>query len=155
MRRSDDPVEDGAPRSDDPFYAPTTRFRGSANPATPAEIALYWRRFFRVEHATLVFDWTRATWESEPLGSEPDGHERCIALPSEDRDVTLVRIHATEDGPHANMVTRDGSRCRHIEGNYLLRLRRVQGAWRICHDTISRPEAICPSCPAVTGCPPR
>ncbi len=138
-----------------PFYAPLTRFRGSANPATPAEVARYWPRFFYNEHATLVFDWTRATWQSEPFGSQPDSHSACNLLSGGDPDVTLVRIRVAEDGPHASMPTRDGSRCRHIVGNYLLRLRRVQGAWRICHDTLSRAEAICPSCPAVSGCSQR
>jgi eukaryotic-like serine/threonine-protein kinase len=136
----------------EPFYAPLTRFRGSANAATPPDIERYWQNFFRRDNGSLRFDWSRSSVASEVLGSQDAGHSACRLVAGDDQTVTLVRVHMTEDAPHPNMPTTDGSRCRHIEGNYLLRLRRANGAWRICHDTISQCEAICPSCPAVDVC---
>ena len=42
--------------------------------------------------------------------------------------------------------------CDRLEERYLLRLRRVEGGYRICHEIWSICEGVCASCPAARAC---
>ena len=145
LRRWDSAVrlQPGAPGLDR-FYAPRVRWNGQSTDVTGIGTQL--------EHTiasggTNSFDWTRSTWEREPLTSS-DVPTTCSAFPGATGDV--VKVRAWNDEYRSDRHPSIG--CAHLEGRYLLRLRRTPAGLRICHETWSMAEGICASCPTASAC---
>jgi hypothetical protein len=135
------------------FYSEPTRLRGSGNTLrTHAGVDAYWRNVFR---GTIRFNWSTAQTVEETLDPTRTSHAACALMSGAEPGVTLVRVDAVEDNPQNGIETNDGRRCSHIQGKYLLRLRRASGGYQICHDSWSLDEAVCPSCPSAKDCAPQ
>jgi hypothetical protein len=129
------------------FYIDRPRFRGAGDNASPGVAQVYWTRFFGTG-GTLRFDWERSTWNAEAPDQEAEAARTCDRIPDAEGPVVKVRAWAREYTP--NRVPEVG--CPTLEGVYLIRLRRVRGALRICYETWSTREGLCASCPTARAC---
>ncbi len=134
----------------DEFYPARSRFRSAGGLAAPEDI----RRYFE-SHAnqggTFAIDLARSDWVSEPLDS-PDANRVCAQVPGAQGNILKVRAWATEVALNRGGWSGGEVPCDRLEGRYLLRLRRVEGGYRICHETWSLCEGVCASCPAARAC---
>ncbi len=150
-----DAITRGQPPNLAPFYAESVRFRGSRSALRQTPwIERYWTDLYR-QGASIQLDVSGAVQGEERLDATRDSHQACVRVSGDTSTVTLVRIRATENNPASDIENRDGSRCTSVRGVYLVRLRRAGGAWRICHETWSLEEGVCPSCPQARDCPSR
>lgn len=134
------------------LYAPAVRFRGSGSGPGAEHIADYWSSLFLRNGGTFRVDASHARWRAETLDRGRREHQGCAAAPDAETAVYLVRVPAEETDPTRATRARDELPCATVRGTYLLRFQRVGGGLRICHDTWSLDEAVCPSCPAARVC---
>lgn len=134
------------------LYAPTVRFRGSGNGVGAQHIADYWSSLFLRNGGVFLIDTSHTRWRAETLDPGRREHQGCAAAPDAVATVYLVRVPAVETDPTRATRAGDALPCATVRGTYLLRFQRVGGALRICHDTWSLDEAVCPSCPAARVC---
>ena len=128
------------------FYAPRVRWNGQT--LDDADIAAMLDRAVAAG-GTNEFDWSRSTWEREPVGG-PDVAATCQSFAGAAGDVVKVRAWAEEFRPDRH----PSIGCPRLSGRYLLRLRRTPAGLRICHESWSLAEGICASCPTAPACRP-
>ena len=145
LRRWDSAVrlQPGAPGLDR-FYASRVRWNGQTTDV--ADIGTQLERTIATG-GTNSFDWSRSTWERERLTSG-DVPTTCSSFPGATGEV--VKVRAWNDEYRSDRHPSIG--CAHLEGRYLLRLRRTPAGLRICHETWSMAEGICASCPTAPAC---
>jgi serine/threonine protein kinase len=129
------------------FYAPRVSWNSSASIASAADVGRYVTENLRAG-GHLRVDLGRSTWITERPESR-DVAAACRELPGATGDVVKVRAQADELRPGRIPAIP----CPRLQGVYLLRLRRAGGALRICHESWSRDEGICASCPTSAVCP--
>jgi hypothetical protein len=134
----------------DAFYAASVQFRGSGRSSTPAAIANYFSSS-AAQGMTFSIDWERSGYVLENA-SATEVPRACSALLGASGPVIKVRARATENSPER--ATNSGGQvpCPRLEGVYLLRVRNVEGTFRICHETWSLREGVCVSCPQASAC---
>jgi hypothetical protein len=129
------------------YYADPAQFRANSGLASPPAIQRYWSNLFATG-GSFVIDWERSTWQEEPADLNAGVSAACINLVGATGRVLKVRAWATEVRPDRS----SDIGCPRLEGVYLLRLRHVGGALKICHETWSLREGICASCPTAQAC---
>ncbi len=135
------------------YYAPQTRFRGSGEMLrTPQGVDGYWRVFFHGYRASIGFDWSTLRIEQEALDASRSVHGACAMLPAVDGTVWLARVQGREYDPQTGLLDVDGRACMNVQGTYLVRLRQTATGFKICHESWSLAEAVCPSCPRAREC---
>lgn len=136
-----------------PYYTERAQFRGSGGLTNTSAIEVYFSNIAR-QGGTFDIDWSHSEWVSEPLTS-PDASLACTHLPHAEGDILKVRAWAREYAPQRMGTSSGQVPCSWLVGRYLLRLRRVSGELRICHETWALREGVCASCPTAPACPPR
>ena len=134
----------------DAYYLPGTQFRRLAGRVGATPIRNYYAEALR-QGATFHIDLARSEWVLE-AESSPDAAPACVGLAGAEGDIVKVRAWAREYSPLRVANSSGEVPCPWIVGRYLLRLRRVDGAYRICHETWSLREGVCASCPAARAC---
>jgi hypothetical protein len=136
-----------------PFYLFESQFRRIAPRARAAQVRAYYADLLRQE-ATFQIDFDHSEWVTEPESS-PDASPLCRGVEGAEGDIVKVRAWAREHSPLRALNSSGEVPCPWIIGRYLLRLRRVAGELRICHETWSLREGVCASCPGARSCAPR
>jgi serine/threonine protein kinase len=131
----------------DPFYANSVQIHGSNALATPTSIRALWRAVFAAG-ATLSFDWDRTRFREREPALSASVPAACINVPGATGRVLEVRAWAREHRPDRSADIG----CQDLEGIYLLRLRKIGDALKICHETWSLQHGICASCPTAPVC---
>jgi len=130
------------------FYAEIVQFHGSNGLASRENIRAYWRQLMTTPGTELEFDWSRSRYRER----NPELSERvpasCINAVGATGKIFDVRAQAREVRVDRN----PDIGCQELRGVYLIRLRRIRGALRICHETWSLPDGICASCPTARVC---
>ncbi len=134
----------------EPFYFEQTQFRRLAALSGAPAIERYFRDAAR-QGSTFDLDWAHSEWLIEPITS-PDVTAACSRAVGAEGDIVKVRAWAREYSPERLVNSGGDVPCPWIVGRYLLRLRRVAGELRICHETWSLREGVCASCPAARSC---
>jgi len=129
------------------FYAEATRFRASGGLAPITGIQRYWTDLFD-KGGTFGIDWGRSRYGIEPADLSAGTSPACVNLAGASGPVIKVRAWATEQVYERS----PDIGCPRLEGVYLLRVRRVPGGFRICHETWSLREGVCASCPTARVC---
>ena len=136
----------------DAYYLTSVRFRRLADRIGASSVRSYFEESLR-QGATFRVDLARSEWVFESESSR-DAAPTCVGLPGAEGDIVKVRAWASEFSPLRVANSGGEVPCPWIIGRYLLRLRRVDGAYRICHETWSLREGVCASCPAASACGP-
>jgi hypothetical protein len=130
------------------FYADIVQFHGSNGLASRENIRTYWRKLMTTPGNALAFDWSRSRYRER----NPELSERvpaaCINAVGATGKVYEVRAQARE----VRVDRHPDIGCQELRGVYLIRLRRIGGALRICHETWSLADGICASCPTARVC---
>ncbi len=130
-----------------PFYAELVQFHGSNGLATPTNIRTHWRSVFG-GGGQLEFDWDRSRFRERNPELSEGAPAACINAPGGTGKVYEVRAQARE----LRVDRHPDIGCPELRGIYLLRVRRIAGALRICHETWSLRDGICASCPSARVC---
>lgn len=128
------------------FYAPRVRWNSSSVIDTAEGIAQKVTENLAAG-GTFSVDLARSTFTPERPES-PDVAAPCRELADAVGEVIKVRARVTEVNPTRTSAIG----CARLEGVYLVRVRRAAGALRICHESWSRDEGICASCPTASVC---
>jgi serine/threonine protein kinase len=130
------------------FYAEIVQFHGSNVLGSREHIRTYWRQLMTTPGTELEFDWSRSRYRER----NPELSERvpasCINAVGATGKIFDVRAQAREVRVDRN----PDIGCQELRGVYLIRLRRIAGELRICHETWSLPDGICASCPTARVC---
>jgi len=139
----------------EPLYSGFVRFRGSGSGVSATHIADYWTALLQRNQGSMTVDVASARWQTETLDTNRREHQGCAAMIDNDLTVYLVRLQAAELDPERPRRAGRELPCAEVRGVYLLRWRREAGVLRICHDTWSLAEGVCPSCPQAPACQTR
>jgi hypothetical protein len=131
----------------EPFYADAVQFHGSNGLASPSAIRSHWRSVFG-NGGLLEFDWARSRVRERNPELSDGAPAACINAAGASGKIFDVRAQAREvrNDRHPDIG------CAELRGVYLLRLRRIGTELKICHETWSLREGICPSCPTARVC---
>lgn len=131
----------------EPFYAEAVQFHGSNGLASPAAIRMHWRAVFG-GGGELEFDWARSRYRERNPELSEGVPAACINAPGATGKIFDVRAQARE----LRVDRHPDIGCPELRGVYLLRLRRINGDLKICHETWSLRDGICSSCPTARVC---
>lgn len=131
----------------DEYYAPGVSFQSMARPQRAPFIEGRWRE--RIGAGRFVVDVERSTAYADDGRSAPAA---CADVPDASPGVYVLRLAAVEEGLPLGTRASQHESCFRVAGPYLLRVRMVRGAPRICHETWHRDEALCASCPTAWAC---
>lgn len=142
-----DVIESRGRGDSSPYYVDHVQFHGSNGLSAPAAIRRYWSELFSRSSNTLRFDWAR-TRVREREANLTEVPAACINVAGARGAVYEVRAQATEY--RADRHPDIG--CAELSGVYLMRLRRIDRGYKICHESWSLREGICSSCPTARVC---
>ncbi len=130
------------------YYAEIVQFHGSNGLASRENIRTYWRTLMGTAGSELDFDWSRTRFRER----NPELSERmpaaCINAVGASGKIYDVRAWARE----VRVDRHPDIGCPELRGVYLIRLRRIGGELKICHETWSLNDGICASCPSARVC---
>lgn len=131
----------------DAFYAETVQFHGSNGLSSQQNIRTYWRTVFG-GGGELEFDWSRTRFRERNAELSERMPAACINAVGATGKIFDVRAQAREVRTDRN----PDIGCAELRGVYIIRLRRIAGELKICHETWSLPDGICTSCPTARVC---
>ncbi len=132
----------------EPFYAEIVQFHGSNGLASRENIRTYWRQVLGTAGSELEFDWSRTRYRERNAELSERMPASCINAVGATGKIFDVRAYAREVRVDRN----PDIGCPELRGVYLIRLRRIAGELRICHETWSLNDGICTSCPTARVC---
>ncbi len=137
-------LDDGThaiPRRLDTFYARNVSFHGARNVTIVAINARWVQR-----RQANRFDVTLAdsSWLPSPPSRWSNG---CKVSGGDDGEVVLLSVAADERGSQV-VKPPQNQECPHVQGRYLLEVRRIGGDWRVCTESW-RTEDLRRDCPAL------